>query len=570
MNEWLKRLLNQLKELWQKWSRTQKIIVFSFIGVTVLAVILLAAFSSRPSMVPLLGTSIGDEQTLARITTKLDEEIPGKYEVRPDNTIMISDEATAKRVRAILIREDLIPDKIDPWQIFDTDRWTLTDFERKINLRRSITLSLEQHIEALDDVDAAQVIIDLPEDTLFVENQKPYTASIQITSKPGSDILVNRTKIEGIVKLVKFAIAGLQDENIVITDHTGIQLNDFEGLTEVDRLELAKREIAQKSKLEQSYKREILAALQKFFTSDRIEILKLDIDLDMSKESSQTKEYFPITIKPDNPRTPFDESEVIASTPISTEERQRDWEGTGINPEGPPGQEGQTPPEYKDLSNYLGHLQESSSIRNEAVNERQTDREERPWDIKRVTVGIAIDGIWEWNYDDEGRVLLATDGSIERTYIPVSGEELSTVEALVKGAIGFDQSRGDSVTVRHLQKDRRDLQKEEDDRFRRQKQIREAVIWVLIGLGAVLLIALAIRMLMKFAEKKRQEREDELARQHAAMREAALRSAEEDGMDVELSIEERARMEMQENAVNIAREHPEDVAQLIRTWLVEE
>jgi flagellar M-ring protein FliF len=54
------------------------------------------------------------------------------------------------------------------------------------------------------------------------------------------------------------------------------------------------------------------------------------------------------------------------------------------------------------------------------------------------------------------------------------------------------------------------------------------------------------------------------------MREAALKSAEEQGMDVELSVEERARMEVQENAINMAREHPEDVAQLIRTWLMEE
>jgi len=54
------------------------------------------------------------------------------------------------------------------------------------------------------------------------------------------------------------------------------------------------------------------------------------------------------------------------------------------------------------------------------------------------------------------------------------------------------------------------------------------------------------------------------------MREAALKSAEEEEMDVAMSVEERARMEMQENAINMAREHPEDVAQLIRTWLVEE
>jgi flagellar M-ring protein FliF len=38
-------------------------------------------------------------------------------------------------------------------------------------------------------------------------------------------------------------------------------------------------------------------------------------------------------------------------------------------------------------------------------------------------------------------------------------------------------------------------------------------------------------------------------------------------VDVEMSVAERARLEMQENAINMAREHPEEVAQLIRTWL---
>ena len=54
------------------------------------------------------------------------------------------------------------------------------------------------------------------------------------------------------------------------------------------------------------------------------------------------------------------------------------------------------------------------------------------------------------------------------------------------------------------------------------------------------------------------------------MREAALKAAETEGIEVELSPEERARLEMQENVMNIAREHPEEVAKLIRTWLAEE
>jgi flagellar M-ring protein FliF len=100
--------------------------------------------------------------------------------------------------------------------------------------------------------------------------------------------------------------------------------------------------------------------------------------------------------------------------------------------------------------------------------------------------------------------------------------------------------------------------------------VRRTIYAVLIGLGALLILVLAYRLIAKELERRRRLREEELARQHQAMREAALRTAEEQGVEVELSVEDRARLEMQENAANMAREHPEDVAQLIRTWLVEE
>jgi flagellar M-ring protein FliF len=106
--------------------------------------------------------------------------------------------------------------------------------------------------------------------------------------------------------------------------------------------------------------------------------------------------------------------------------------------------------------------------------------------------------------------------------------------------------------------------------LRRQRQLRTTIISVIIGIGAIIFAAILYRLIAKELERRRRLREEELARQHQAMREAALRRAEEEGAEVELSVEERARMEMQENAINMAREHPEDVAQLIRTWLLEE
>ena len=167
-------------------------------------------------------------------------------------------------------------------------------------------------------------------------------------------------------------------------------------------------------------------------------------------------------------------------------------------------------------------------------------------------------------------MLLNPDGSIQREYVPVTDDDLAKAKALIQGAIGFNRDRGDAVEVQTIQFDRSRQFEKEDGVFRHAMAVRRTIYMVLIGLGAVLLLALAYRLIAKELERRRRLREEELARQHQAMREAALRTAEEQGVEVELSVEDRARLEMQENAANMAREHPEDVAQLIRTWLVEE
>ena len=74
MNEWLKRLVEQVKTLWGKWGTTQKILLFAILGAALLSIILLIAFSSRPSMVPLLTSPVADEELRSRISARLDEE----------------------------------------------------------------------------------------------------------------------------------------------------------------------------------------------------------------------------------------------------------------------------------------------------------------------------------------------------------------------------------------------------------------------------------------------------------------------------------------------------------------
>ena len=570
MPEWLNKLFSRIKDLWGNWSLSRKLILIGIIAVTIAAFVLLATISAKPTQVPIFNAAISDEQLINRISTALDsEDIP--HNRSADGKFYAEDEATARMARSLLVREDLLPGQLDAWDFFtNMDRWTLTDFDRNVNLQRAITTNLEQHISALADVDSAKVTLVIPETELFSEDQKPSTASVIIQPKPGSDIAENRKKVEGIVKLIQFAVEGLLAENITIMDYRGTVLNDFAGLEDVDRLNLTGRMLRQKRALEAQYTATILQSLSNVFTPSRVNIVNFDIDLEFVEKSIETQEHFPITMKADNPNTPYSELEVVPSIVRSRENSDENFEGTGFNPEGPPGQEGQTPPAYQDLTNLVGHYESSRKIENFEINVRNISEKSSPYKIKRISLGMVIDGTWSISFDEAGNPVLTPNGMRKREYEPVAAEVLRQAQTVVEGAVGYDRARGDVVTVENIPFDRTEQFRINDEEWLRKRQVQRAILWSIIGLTAVIFLFALARLISRQLEKRRREREEELARQHQAMREQALRSAEEEGIEVEMSVQERARIEMQENAKNMAREHPEDVAQLIRTWLAEE
>ncbi len=568
MNEWLKKIVNQIKSAWGKWKLVQKLAVIG-IGVALIAAIIITiAVSRTPTMVRLINTPIKNDEELRLIANALDREGIA-FQVGENNIIYVKDEKTRSKANAILLREDLIPKGTDPWAVFAIDRFTVTDFERNVNLRKAIIAQVTRHIESLDDVDKANVIIEIPEDKLFSEDQKPVTASVIIYPKPGSDIATNRKKLEGIQKIIKFAVSGLTDENIVITDKNGIVLNDFAGMADFDRLERTKREQQIIQRLEAEYRAKILNALQLAYTKDRVRDLNIKIEMDMSKKAVQTEEYFPFVLKPDNPLTPYDDSDIRPSVRLSTEKTTYEYQGTGFNPEGPAGMEGQTAPAYKDLQNMVGKAKQEHTLENEALNKRNITEERSP-QIDRVSVSVNIDGRWVYKMNEKGEYITKPDGTLEREYIPLTQKELDDVTALIQGAIAFDRARGDLVVVKNVPFDRTEEFRAEDAKILAQKQREKIIFLSLAGLAVLLLSFIIYRIIAREIERKRRILEEKRALEQQMLRENALRQAEEQNLEVSMSVEERKRLDLQEHAINMAKEHPEDVAQLIRTWLRED
>ncbi|MDR1031154.1 MAG: flagellar M-ring protein FliF [Treponema sp.] len=568
MGEWIKKIVGQIQKLWGKWSLLQKLILVGICVAALAGIIALFSVSTAPTMVPVIDAPVLDEGIRNRILTRINEE-GVKTSVSSTGVIMVSDDATARRMRAILVREDLIPSGTSPWELFDRERWTITDFERNVNLQRAITQMVTEHIRALDDVDNANVTLVTPERALFASEQNPVTASVIITPRLGSDITQNRKKIEGIQKLLKFAVAGLQDDTIVITDQNGIVLNDFTGQAESDRLSLIERGNRMIRTLEAQYRAVILKSLQDTFTSDRVRDLNIKIDMDLSKKAINTEEFFPTTIRPRTPGSSYDDSEIVPSVTRSKTTSSTTWKGTGFTPEGPSGVEGQTAPAFRDMSNLYGEVTQETLVDNEEINKRSIQEERSP-NIDRVTVSVNIDGTWSIKYDEKRNPVVRPDGSIEREYAPMSPADLRATQTLIQNAIGYNAARGDSVTVQNIGFDRTKQFADEDTAFFKQKQFQSIILIALGGLALLLIGFIVFRIVARRLERKRIMEEAERTKREQEMRDSALMDAERESSELPVSNEERVRMELRENVADVAKNHPEDVAQLLRTWLLEE
>ncbi|MDY5919400.1 MAG: flagellar basal-body MS-ring/collar protein FliF [Treponema sp.] len=567
MNEWLKKVLTSIKNLWSKWKPVQKVILIGIIIVVIIAIVLTARISAKPAQYRILNTPITDTVRLNEILDRISEE---NISVDSDDRgyIYVSDETTARKLRTILSTEGLLPSNIDPFAgIFDRDIFT-TDEDVKVKKLQAMQKQLTQHLETIPDIRVADVNIVSPEDKLFKEDQNPVTASVILKVTNNSDLYSNKKRIKGIQDLILSAVEGLKAENLIIADEDGNQINDFEGMAESDRIDNVKKQQKLIRQLEVEIRAKILKALQKTFTEDRCRDMVVAVEMDMSQRQSQSTEYKPIVIKEDNPDTPYDDSELRDTLPLSTQTVTKEWQGTGYNPEGPAGVEGQTPPVYSDMSNVIGRSTETGTTINHVQNRTDTTEISSPKPNK-ISVSVNLDGKWKKVKDNEGNLIIE-DGAIKREYTPVSPEDMAEAEKSIKAAMGYDRSRGDQVAVTNIAYDRDDEFLQEDNAYFAALQRKRTILMILIAIAVVLVSFILFRIISRELERRRREREARLLAEQQAARERALWDAKEDSMEVTMSVEETRRMELQENAIAMAKEHPEDVAMLIRTWLMEE
>ena len=564
--EFLRNLLTQLKDIYGKLDTTKRIVIGVVLGVVVIAFIVLFTVSSDQQRVVLFAEL--DSNDFGQVTKKLDE-MGFRYTSGGTTSIYVSPQEK-EIIMTKLAQESMIPKGIPGWKLFDISKWTETDRELDVKYMRALRDEIKRHIESLTNIDRASVEIAITKDDLYVEKDDGYTAAVTVYLAPGYDKL-SKKEVKGIQYLVSRAVGTkLKPDNITITDEFGKIISDFD-----DDFDSAKAEftlIQYRQRIEEKTRanlmNDIRKGLEKVFSTDRIQIVRLNMSFNWDKVSEEREDYSPIEMEKDNPATPYSERKVKDSLTVSSKTTKEEFQGHGWNPEGPAGTEGNKPPGYKASDDQFSKYKKSEKIRNQAVNKSVKKIQREPYNTTGVSVAIAIDGRQDLPRNPDGTYDL--DPMKKPVQVALTKEEIKQAENIVKKAINFNEGRGDQVAVENIMFDRETEWRTMRDEYARKEQLKRMLLAALIGVFALFLGVILYRAVSKELARRRRMREEELAREQQRMREAALRAAEEEGVEVELSLEEKARLELQENAINLARERPDDVAALLRTWLAEE
>ncbi|HEY1478576.1 MAG TPA: flagellar basal-body MS-ring/collar protein FliF [Gaiellales bacterium] len=191
---------------------------------TVAAVFYLVTSAGPASYVPAF-TNLTPRQAGDVQASLASAKIPSKLGGASDTVLVPSASVDAARV-AIDKSGLAVNGEHQGYDLLDKLGMSSTDFQENIAMKRALEGELANQIQDISGVSDATVNLAMPQQTLFLADQKQATASVLLTlSGSGFD----DTAVRGVQRLVANAVTGLTPANVVITDQAGDLLSSADG-----------------------------------------------------------------------------------------------------------------------------------------------------------------------------------------------------------------------------------------------------------------------------------------------------------------------------------------------------
>ncbi|MBS4032698.1 MAG: flagellar M-ring protein FliF [Clostridiales bacterium] len=508
--------LRELPAKWQALSNPKKISAVVLVTALFLTLFFLGQVITRPRMAPLFsGLEPADA---GKIAGKL-QEMGVPYSLANEGRTILVGQDRVYDVRIQLASDGSLIGGGVGFEIFDQTKLGATDFNRRLDYQRALQEELRRTIVQLDEVEQARVHLAMPEPSIFIQDAANPSASIVLKLSPFSRL--KKEQIRGIVYLVAGSVEHLQADDVTIIDTQGNILSDMVDVLDpsAQLAESTLRQLDVKRTFEKELEQRVQRVLERVLgPGQAVAMMTAELDFDARETTVIT----------------FGNEGVLRSQSLLEES----FEGTG----------GALPAEAGTDSNIPGYVfaqavgdtqyEKRDETANYEINETTERQIRAPGHLLRLHAAVVV--------NDKGGNL--------------TNAQLQQIRETVVSAVGFQQERGDSISVQGMNFDTSHVEEARQafDEARQQEMIRQYATAGALLLASMIVLFALLRMVRK-------RREADLDAQLAGLPVAAniqSKPLAEQELTEDQQMHQRVRQ--------MAEKEPESVAYLLRAWLADE
>lgn len=511
----LREFLNRLSQRWQSMGQTQKITTLMFAVGAIVSIFYLCQFVQKASYTPLF-TQLNPKEAGAIVEKLKAMKVP--YQLSNQGQTVEVPRKEVYDVRIQLASSGALEGSASGFELFDQTKLGITDFEQQVDYQRALQEELRRTIVQLEGVEQARVHLVMPKDSVFIDEQPEPSASIALKLRPLTNLKLEQVK--GIADLLVGSVERLKLENVHIIDMEGHVLSD--GIQKNQEAILVSNTIT-KQKVKRAYEKELEGRIQQLLErvlgpSKAVAMVTADLDF-ANRETVVTAAY----------------GEPVVLSEKIVKETGSAGEAGGVAG-APSNIEAPTYPSFSP-GGEEGYSREEI-IRNYQPGSKQETVIHLPGVLRRLSASVIVNG-------------------------SLTPKEEKEIQGVVATAIGVDPSRGDQIMISGMNFDDSYYKKAEKEMQKAEASAQKAKtknFYIYLGIALAALLLLTIGGFIISANLRRR------AQQPIITEKVVVPIKEFEKFD-----EESSRINLkQESVKELARQKPEEVAQILKVWLSED
>jgi flagellar M-ring protein FliF len=429
------------------------------------------------------------------------------------------------------------------FELMENQKLGASQFVEQVNFQRAMEGELARSIESVSAVQAARVHLALPRDSIFVSEQKQPTASVLLNLHPGRTL--DTQQVSAIVHLVASSVPELLTKNVTVVDQNGNLLSDAGRAPSINGMDPSQIKYVQD--LQRNVVRRIESIITPIVGPGNVRA-EATADVDFSRTEQAVESYKPnqtpeaMVIRSQQTSESLNGAPAAAGVPGALTNQPP---APATAPISAPGQKPQ---------GAGSATAAATSTRKDATVNYEVDKtiqyvQQAGGGLKRLSVAVVVN--YKKSVDKAGKV----------TMTPLSDAEKTQITNLVKEAMGFSETRGDTVNVVNSPFASPELEKLPDPPFWKNPAYVD-YLNIANAAGKYLLMAVALALLWLKAAKPLLKKLSEMPRPAPVHEGHVHHGGDMAALPGHVSYQDNLT-----RAKQLASQDPRVVANIVKTWV---